>query len=118
LPGEGKGRLDPRVTVQLRVDVEYPARSGSWAEAHSFDLSASGVYVRCERTLPLQAQVGCRLFLPPAGGEPDRLIDVQAIVIRVSPPDDGSSGWRYGLYFVEIEGADLESIRRFVFASL
>jgi len=118
LPAEGKGRLDPRVTARLRVDVEYPALSGSWSQAESFDLSASGVYVRSEGTLPLQAQVGCRIFLPPAGGAVDRLIDVQAIVIRVSPPDDGSSGWRYGLYFVEIPGGDLEAIRRFVFASL
>ena len=114
----GGGRLDPRVTVNLRVDIEYPARSGSWSRSESFDLSASGVYIRCSDTLPLKAQVSCRIFLPPVGGEPDRLIDAQAVVVRVNPPDDGSQDWRYGLYFVEVGPQDLEAIRRFVFATL
>jgi c-di-GMP-binding flagellar brake protein YcgR len=118
LPKTGGARLDPRVSVSVRVDIEYPARSGSWARAESFDLSVSGVYIRCSATLPLKAQVGCRLFMPPAAGEPDRLIDAQAVVVRVNPPDDGSRDWRYGLYFVEVENDDLEAIRRFVFASL
>jgi c-di-GMP-binding flagellar brake protein YcgR len=106
------------VDVSIRVDVEYPARSGSWSRGESYDLSASGVYVRCGQTLPLKAQVFCRLFIPPAGGDPDRLIDAQAIIVRVNPPETGSQEWRYGLYFVALDGGDLEAIRRFVFATL
>lgn len=114
----GGGRLDPRVTVNLRVDIEYPARSGAWARSESFDLSASGVYIRSAQTFPLKAQVSCRIFLPPVAGEPDRLIDAQAVVVRVNPPDDGSQEWRFGLYFVEVRPEDLEAIRRFVFSTL
>lgn len=118
MPKIGGSRLDPRVAVAIRVDIEYPTRSGSWSRAESFDLSASGVYIRCSDTLPLKAQVGCRVFMPPVAGDPDRLIDAEAVVVRVNPPDDGTKDWRYGLYFVEVEKDDLESIRRFVFASI
>lgn len=117
LSREGPARLDPRIAVTLRVDIEYPARSEMWARAESLDLSASGLYLRCAIALPLKAQVGCRIFLPPAGGHEDFLVDSQAVVVRVDNPSAGSKEWRYGLYFVDIQDGDLQAIRRYVFAT-
>ena len=113
-----KARVDPRVTAEFRVDLEYPWRSGEWARARSLDLSASGIYVGSDRDLPLKAQVGCKVYLPAADGDPERRIDAQAIVVRVNLPDPGSKEWRYGLYFVELSESDAESLRRFVFAGI
>jgi c-di-GMP-binding flagellar brake protein YcgR len=115
VPEKAKARIDPRISTEFRVDLEYPWRSGAWRHAQSLDMSASGIYVSSEVDLPLKAQLGCRVYLPSSGGETDRLIDAQAIVVRVIPPEADSREWRYGLYFVELSESDAESIRRFVF---
>jgi c-di-GMP-binding flagellar brake protein YcgR len=117
VPAEGKPRLDPRIAVRLRVDVQYPLGSSHWRRAETFDLSASGSYLRCDLDLPLKAQVGCRLYLPPAGGEEDHLIDTDAVVVRVDAPEPGAREWRYGLYFLNLSEADLQVLRKFVFAT-
>jgi c-di-GMP-binding flagellar brake protein YcgR len=115
---EKSARLDPRIPVRVRVDIQYPPGAATWTRADSLDLSASGGYVRCDLALPLKAQVGCRVHLPPAGGQEDRLIDCDAVVVRVDAPEPGTKEWRYGLYFLGIAEGDRQAIRRFVFASL
>jgi len=114
---EGKPRLDPRIAVRLRVDVQYPLGGAHWRRAETFDLSASGSCLRCDLDLPLKAQVGCRMYLPPAGGEEDHLIDTDAVVVRVDAPEQGTREWRYGLYFLNLSEADLQVLRKFIFAT-
>lgn len=115
---EAKPRLDPRIAVRLRVDIQYPLRGAHWRRADTFDLSASGTYLRCDLDLPLKAQVGSRLYLPPVGGEEDHLIDTDSVVVRVDAPEPGTKEWRYGLYFLNLNEKDLQVLRRFVFASI
>lgn len=115
---EGKGRLDPRIAIRMRVDIEYPPRAGSWNSAQTLDLSASGSYLAFEENLPLKAQVGCRIYLPKAAGQEDRVIDCEAVVVRVDTPGEGVSAWRYGLYFLGLAESDLQAIRRFVFSKM
>ena len=115
---QGKGRLDPRVAVKIRVDIQYPPRGITWCRAETIDISASGGCLRCDRDIPLKAQVGCRIYLPPVDGQEDQLIDCEAVVVRVDTPEPGSKEWRYGLYFLGLEGPNLQAIRRFVFASV
>jgi len=102
----------------IRVDIQYPLRAGAWGRAVTTDLSASGAYVRCEPSFPLKAQVGCRIYVPPAGGEPDRLIDTDALIVRVDAPEPGIKEWRYGLYFLALNEPDLQALRRFIFATI
>jgi len=102
----------------LRVDVQYPLRGAHWLRGETYDLSASGSALSCNLDLPLKAQVGCRLYLPPAGGEEDRLIDIDAVVVRVDPPEPGKKEWRYGLYFLSLNEPDLQALKKFVFASI
>ncbi|MBI3449703.1 MAG: PilZ domain-containing protein [Acidobacteria bacterium] len=117
MAAEGKPRLDPRIAVRLRVDIQYPLRGAHWRRGETYDLSASGSCCRCELDLPLKAQVGCRIYLPPAGGEGESLIDTDAVVVRVDSPEPGSREWRYGLYFVNLSETDFQSLKRFVYAS-
>jgi c-di-GMP-binding flagellar brake protein YcgR len=114
---EWKGRLDPRIAIQMRVDIEYP-RGGAWNRAQTLDLSASGSYLAFGENLPLKAQVGCRIYLPPAAGQEDRVIDCEAVVVRVDTPGQGVRDWRYGLYFLGLADGDLQAIRRFVFSKM
>jgi len=115
---EGKPRLDPRIAVGVRADVQYPLRGVQWCRAETIDLSASGCYLSCDLDMPLKAQVGCRLYLPPVGKEEDHLIDTEAVVVRVDSPEPGKKEWRYGLYFLNLNEADLQVLRKFVFASI
>jgi c-di-GMP-binding flagellar brake protein YcgR len=113
---ESKGRLDPRIPLKLRMDVQYPPGTSQWNRTETVDISTSGAYVRCKESLPLKAQVGCRLYLPPAGDAGEKLIDMEAVIVRVDPPERGSVEWRYALFFLGISESDLESLRRFVYA--
>lgn len=118
MPEKAKARIDPRISAEFRVDLEYPWGCGDWSRARSLDLSTSGIYVGTERDLPLKAQVGCRIHLPENGSGARKIIQAQAIVVRVKGPKTGSQEWRYGLYFVELSESDAEALRRFVFASV
>jgi c-di-GMP-binding flagellar brake protein YcgR len=115
---EGKARLDPRIAVQIRVDIQYPPHGATWTRAETIDLSASGGYVKCQQSLPLKTQVGCRLYLPAAGEQEEKLIDCDAVVLRTDVPESGNKEWRYALYFLGLAEVDLQAIRRFVFASM
>src|SRR5262245_45834016 len=103
----------------MRVDIEYPPRAGSWTSAQTLDLSASGSYLTfVGENLPLKAQVGCRIYLPPSADQADRVIDCEAVVVRVDTPGQGVREWRYGLYFLGLAEQDLLAIRRFVFSKM
>lgn len=118
MPQKIQARVDPRVSAEFRVELEYPWGSGQWVGARSLDLSASGIHVATDNDLPLKAQLGCRVHLPETGGGPETMLQAQAIVVRVSGPEPGSKEWRYGLYFVELSESDAEALRRFIFASV
>jgi len=115
---KAKARVDPRISVEFRVDLEYPWGAGEWFRARSLDLSASGIYVGTERDLPLKAQLGCRIHLPATDADPDSLVQAQAIVVRINGPEQGTQERKYGLYFVELSESDAEIIRRFIFSSV
>ena len=93
MPEKAKARIDPRVSAEIRVDLEYPWGSGGWTSARSLDLSSSGIYVGTEKDLPLKAQLGCRIYLSSEGDDPEIMLQARIPGVFLPPGGSAASVW-------------------------
>ena len=120
-PAAGRGaerRLDPRVDLELRVEVTPPVGTGTPLAMRSLNLSVGGALCMAEVPLQLNSLVTCRIHLP-GGGDWPKTVRTDAIVLRVDGEPSGGDGeetYCTALYFVDMEPVEQEALRRFVFS--
>jgi len=115
--GGRERRLDPRVSIQVALEVlPSPVTGDSPIRLTTRNLSTSGALCVSPVSLPLKNILPCRILLPGSG--PDG-IPADVIVLRVeSSIAAATSSYVVALYFVEMRSGDRERIRRYVFESI
>ena len=85
---------------------------------HTLNVSASGVYCKIEREIPLMSRVRLRLMIPDASS-PDgtsRRLEVNGVVVREHPViiDGVTRHFDAAIFFEDLSERDREAIKKYV----
>ena len=113
--GQPERRRAPRVVRTIPVQIGHGADD---LAAESIDLSASGVYCRVARRVPVMTKVRVVLVLPGGsqGPQPVR-IACTGVVVRVesaTPPGDNGPAYRLAIFFTDLTTTDRDCLAAFV----
>ncbi len=77
----------------LRIDVSYRPEGGDrWLEAHTLNVSRTGVLLECDRAAPVGTPLEFLLKL----GPPVADISCSGTVVRAVPPAADAAAWQVG----------------------
>lgn len=111
-------RLDPRVRVQVRIELNDPDRTRNRV-LHTTNLSATGANASGRAILEVGSTVDARLVLPysESGRDREQVIDVQARIVHAAARLDATGNGLvsdYGLSFEDIDDVRMDEIRDFL----
>ncbi len=110
-------RRAPRADTRLPIRIFQTSADGE-LEAHTRDLSASGVCCEVHQLLPLMSKVQLTLQLPAGdAAHPEQPIVCAGAVVRVDPIHtlgEGDATFRVAIFFTDVKEADRERIVRYV----
>jgi len=106
-------RIDDRqVTLRVKSDVFESAIS------QSINISASGVYCKCDTEIPLMSRVQIMLMLPAAEGESKQFkkIETDGVVVREHPVIQEGKILHYdvAIFFDSLTERDRENIKDYI----
>jgi len=85
---------------------------------HTLNLSASGVYCKLEREIPLMSRVKLKLMIPDASGHDGaaRRLEVNGVVVREHPViiDGVTKHFDAAIFFEDLSEKDRDAIKKYV----
>ena len=106
----------PRASTQIPIRILHSSQAEM--EAHTHNLSGSGVYCETNRLLPLMAKVRLTLLIPPYfKSRAPRKIVCDGAVVRVQPSlfsTGGAARYLVAIFFTDIKPADRDHIVHYV----
>lgn len=106
-----KVKLPLKLSDQLDIDAE------GMSEAEMVNLSKSGAYCLVVKKIPLWTKLKLSIILPLSdngGDEPYKLVQCEAVVVRVDPPEKKKGVYGIALFFTRISPQDAENISRYL----
>lgn len=108
-------RRDPRIhdeSLSLRLDA------GSFdTVTHTLNVSASGIYCKLDREIPLMSRVKLILMIPdPAGDAKPKGLEVEGVVVREHPViiDGKIRHYDAAIFFDNLSPGDRETITQYI----